>query len=151
MRIKRLPILFQNVLGMKVTCSQEEWYAYAQSIRNNVILNDLYAIGPISFQVEETNEELDEIKITFYQPVSEELHVDNEDEFFYQKELYFEDGLLVRCVDLDEIEEMYELLDLASKELKVKLQQPYLHIYLNVYGEGMMDIFAPIVKENSCD
>lgn len=147
MRIKRLPILFHNVLGMKIQCPLDEWLLYMASIRNNIVLNDLYATGPISYQVEDTTLESDEMIFTFYQPVNESLIVDNDDEFFFQEELYFEDGLLIRCVEIDSTEDMYEMLELAAKELNVTLQKPYLQTYLNVYGDGMLDIYAPIVKE----
>ena len=152
MNIKRLPIAFQNVIGLKATCQQDSWYEYAQSIRNNVVLNNLYATGPISFQVEESSHQSEDMTFTFFQPVNDRVKVKSNDEFFFKEELFFEDGLLIRHADLnDDIEEIYMILEMAAKELGVQLQKPYLHIYLNVYGEGIIDIYAPIVGMNDND
>lgn len=144
MKIKRLPIVFHDVLTMKVQCPEEEWFDYAISIRDNIVLNDLYATGPISFQMEQI-EGTDEVAYTFYQPINEAVEMEeNSGHFFFQSTLQYKDGLLIRCVDFEDVEDMYQILDQAAKEYGVTLQLPYLHIYLNVYGEGYFDIYAPI-------
>ena len=134
---------------MKVQCLEEDWYDYAISVRENVVLNDLYATGPISFQMEQV-EGTEEVVYTFYQPVNESVEMEeNSGHFFFQQTLEYKDGLLVRCVDFDDIEDIYQILEQAAQQYGVTLQLPYLHIYLNVYGEGYFDIYAPIKEQNA--
>jgi hypothetical protein len=39
------------------------------------------------------------------------------------------------------------LLRAGAKALKFELEEPFYNIYLDVYGEGIIDVYSPIVKE----
>lgn len=128
-----------------------DWLSHAINMRNQIVVNDLYTTGPLSFQFASLDNDADQVEFTFYQPVNIPVTTEDDGDFKFQQELYFEDGLLIRCVELDEVEEMYSVLERAAHEFDVQLQKPYLHIYLNVYGDGFIDIYAPIVKESLHD
>jgi hypothetical protein len=68
----------------------------------------------------------------------------------YENQAMFSDldGLIFRHADLDEpIEESYDLLRAAAQAHHITLQEPFINIYLDVYGDGIIDIYAPIIKE----
>lgn len=152
MNIKRVPLVFHNVLSAKTRCHINDWYNGARDLRNMVIKNGLYATGPVIYQVREIDANLDEMEYTFYLPVNAPLELVENDTYSFSEVWSFEDGFVLRHADLDdEIDESYEILRECAKEFQIELQEPFFNIYLDVYGEGIIDIFAPIVKENADD
>ncbi|WP_226642930.1 DUF5085 family protein [Mesobacillus subterraneus] len=147
MRIKRCPIVFNNVISTKSICKENEWPSIAKELRNAVILNGLYGTGPIIYQVEKVNDTIEEAEYTFYLPVNEPIQMSENDKYTFYETFRIEDGLTFRHADLDEnIEDAYELLRMAAKDNQLELTDPFYNIYLDVYGEGIIDIFAPIKK-----
>jgi len=51
----------------------------------------------------------------------------------------------------DDIDQSYEWLRICAESNQLKLMEPFYHIYLDVYGEGIVDIFAPIAQEGPDD
>lgn len=148
MRIKRCPVEFNNVISTKARCRFNEWPMVAKELRNAVILNGLYGTGPIIYQVKGIEESRGEAEYTFYLPVNEQIDMPENDKYTFYERWRLEDGLTFRHADLDEdIEVAYDFLRMAAKDNQLELEEPYYHIYLDVYGEGIIDIYAPIVKE----
>jgi len=145
MRIKRKPVLFLNVLSLEAQCLPEDWHLYASELRNNIIKNNLYPTGPVMFQVKILEERHSYI---FYVPISEEVDVKGLQEYTFYSQLVYEDGLLFRHSDSEEsLEASYELLRMAASELGLTLKEPFFNIYIPVYGEAVIDIYAPICLE----
>ncbi|CAM3958546.1 DUF5085 family protein [Mesobacillus thioparans] len=148
MRIKRCPIIFNNVISTKSICKENEWPSIAKELRNAVIMNGLYGTGPIIYQVKKVTDTIGEAEYTFYLPVNEPIQMSEDDKYTYYDTFRIEDGLTFRHADLDEnIEDAYELLRMAAKDNQLELTDPFYNIYLDVYGEGIIDIYAPIKKE----
>lgn len=148
MKVKQTPLIFQHVMSATTVCGLKEWYAYAQEFRNAIIRNGLYGTGPIMYQVEPVEEDEEQARFTFYLPVNQAVELEGNDKFHFYPQWQFDDGLLIRHADLDvSMEESYAALLVCAETYGFTLQQPYLHIYLDVYGEGMIDIYAPIAKD----
>ncbi len=148
MKIKRCPIIFQNVISTSTRCKTNEWHITAREFRNAIIKNGLYSTGPIIYKISHFDESLNEADYTFYIPINTPLEMEDNDKYCFYELWKFDDGLAFRHADLDDdLEVSYELLQAAAKANKFELEESFYHIYLDVYGEGIIDIYAPIVKE----
>ncbi|MDQ0272732.1 DUF5085 family protein [Cytobacillus purgationiresistens] len=148
MKIKRAPIVFHNVISTKSRCKTDEWFHIARDFRNAIIKNDLYNTGPLIYKVSNFDKSVHEADYTFYVPVNMTLELDTNDKYQFYKEWKFDDGLTLRHADLDDdIEESYELIRASAKAYNLELEEPFYNIFLDVYGEGIIDIYSPIMKE----
>lgn len=152
MKIKRCPIIFHNVISTTVDCKRSEWHRVVQATRNAILLQDLYSTGPVIYQAAQTEEQNDDVKLTLYMPVNRSVKLQDNSRFKFEETMICEDGLVLRHADLDDdIELSYEWLRICAESHQFKLMEPFYHIYLDVYGEGMIDIYAPIAKEEPDD
>ncbi|WLR42817.1 DUF5085 family protein [Bacillus carboniphilus] len=147
MKIKRAPLVFHNVISTTSRCKTDEWYLVAREFRNAIIKNELYSTGPVIYQVSNLDVSQNEADYTFFTPINMEIELESNDKYQFYKEWSFEDGLAFRHADMDEdIEASYDLIKLAAENYHFTLAEPFYHIYLDVYGEGIIDIYAPIIK-----
>ncbi|WP_243291285.1 DUF5085 domain-containing protein [Bacillus sp. FJAT-47783] len=148
MKIKRCPIVFHNVISTTARCKTDEWYITARDFRNAIIKNGLYSTGPVMYKVTNFDKSANEADYSFYLPINMPLQMDENDQYSFDEIWKFDDGLTLRHADLDDdIEDSYELLRASAKAYKFELEEPFYNIYLDVYGDGIIDIYAPIVKE----
>ncbi|MDX8360753.1 DUF5085 family protein [Cytobacillus sp. IB215316] len=150
MKIKRCPIVFNNIISYTTKCSHDEWPHAARELRNAVIKNGLYGTGPIIYQVSDFDEAVNEAQYTFYIPVNAAVKMAENEKYRFMDKLNIPDGLLIRHADLDEsIGQSYQLLQACAEANDFSLQEPFYNIYLDVYGDGIIDIFAPIKEERN--
>jgi effector-binding domain-containing protein len=149
MKIRRCAMMFNHVISAKANCKINEWYDAARELRNSVIKNGLYGTGPIIYQVSQQEDDAEEAEYIFHLPVSELIEMPDNDKYSFNELWEFEDGLVLRHAEMDEdIEESYALLRASAEAFELVLQAPFYNIYLDVYGdEGIIDIYAPIIKE----
>ncbi|MEK4061907.1 MULTISPECIES: DUF5085 family protein [Paenibacillus] len=148
MKIKRAPIIFHNVISCTKTCKIEEWHQLARELRNSVVSSGLYGTGPIIYRVSNLNLDVGEADYSFYIPVNAPVEMEGNEDYHFTETLNFTDGLLLRHADLDEdIEESYAVLRSCAESYQLTLEEPFYNIYLDVYGDGIIDIFAPVIKE----
>lgn len=148
MKIKRSPLIFHNVLCIKVTCKINEWGNYAREFRNSIIENGIYATGPVIYTIENIDKEDNSATFSIYIPVNTDIVLEPNNKYTFIKELKFEDGLTLRHADLDDdIETVtYDTLRAAAGNYNLKLVEPFYNIYLDVFGDGIIDVYAPIEK-----
>ncbi|WP_138755914.1 DUF5085 family protein [Paenibacillus sinopodophylli] len=148
MKIKRCPIMFKNVISARITTESENWYEAAQGLRNAVIRNGLYGTGPVMYQALALEPKTNKVEYNFYIPVSEPVAMEKNEQYQFEETWIVQDALVLRHADLDEsIEESYELLRACAEAHQLTLQEPFYNIYLDVFGGGVIDICAPIIKE----
>lgn len=148
MEIRRSSLKFNNVLCAKTRSSVKDWHKDAQELRNAVIKNGLYATGPIFYKVENFNREEGQGDYSFYIPVNNRLKIKDNSKYTFYNHFLIEDGLALKHVDLDEnLEESYEIIRACAKAQNFQVKEPFYNIYLEVYGSGIIDIFAPIKEE----
>lgn len=148
MKIKRCPVMFHNVISAKFTGKADQWYESAQGLRNAVIRNGLYGTGPIMYQVGETDAGSGKVDYMFYIPVSEPVVMKESEQYGFEETWIVEDALVLRHADLDEsLDESYQMLRACAEANDLTLQESFYHIYLDVFGGGVIDICAPIAKE----
>ncbi|NMM62860.1 DUF5085 family protein [Clostridium sp. P21] len=148
MKIKRNPLIFHNVLSIKVICKTNEWVNHARELRNSIIKNGLYVTGPVIYTVEDVDKENNTAKVGIYVPINTEIDLEPNNKYVFIEEMKFEDGLILRHADLDDdIETVtYDTLRAAAGNYNLKLVEPFYNIYLDVFGGGVIDVYAPIEK-----
>jgi hypothetical protein len=147
MNIKRKPVVFHNVISAKATCKSDEWFVSAVELRNAVIKSGLYGTGPVIYQFANYDPKTDLADYIFYLPVNAPIELGENRKYQFYPEWEFSDCLILRHADLDEdLEESYEVLRACADEFRFDLKEPFYHIYLDVYGGGIIDIYAPIAK-----
>ena len=152
MKIKRCPVMFNNVISAKMTAESNQWYEGAQGLRNAIIRNGLYGTGPVIFQTEDEASGSDKKMFTFSIPVNEPVTMEENERYHFEETLLIEDALVLRHADLDEdINESYAILLACAEANDITLQEPFYHIYLDVFGGGLIDICAPILKEDEAN
>ena len=152
MKIRRAPLEFNHVLTANVQCAPQDWYASAQEFRNQVIKNSLYATGPFIYQVDMIEDGKEKAEFTFHIPVNAIVEIKENGMYSFSERMRIDDGFVYRHADIDEpMDEAYALLFACAQHHNVKLHVPFYHIYLDVYGGGIIDIYAPIMKEDNYD
>ena len=146
MPVKRGKLEFHNVIGRKVSCPYGEWEEKAQEFRTILIRNDLFITGPIIIQWEAKKKETDQAELTMYLPLHKKVDLPENESFFFLDKLECKDGIKIRHNDMeDEIEESEEMLRFLAKKAKLIVKEPFYCIYLPVFGEYVVDIYAEVV------
>lgn len=152
MKIKRCPVIFHNIISTTMVCKRSEWHRVVQATRNAILLQHLYSTGPVVYQASQSQNQSEEVELTLYMPVNRPVELQENSRFTFQETMHLKDGLVLRHADLDDdIELSYEWLRIGAESNQLKLVEPFYHIYLDVYGEGIIDIFAPIAQEEPDD
>lgn len=137
--------MFNNVISAKMKAKPEEWYEGAQGMRNAIVRNGLYGTGPVMFQVGEQDGQSGKAEYTFYIPVNEPVVMKENEQYHFTETWIVKDALVLRHADLDEpIERSYQLLRACAEANQLTLEEPFYNIYLDVFGDGIIDICAPI-------
>lgn len=135
---------FHNVIGMHVSCQKNELKQQILDLKNAILSLGLYGTGPIMYTVSNTMD--DDIKeYELFLPLNAQVELEENSTYYFITHFKFEDGLWYRHADLTEsIKPSYEWLKLAAISENLELIEPYYNIYLDVYGGGIIDIYAPI-------
>lgn len=144
MAVKRGKLEFQHVIGMKVRCKFEEWAEHAQILRALIVKNDVFATGPVILQWNSDDDE-EETDIIIYWPVHQQLNAKDNEQFFYIDNFVIDDGLKIRHTQMENSFKATELLlNVMAEKAELKLKRPFYYIYLPVYQEYIVDIYAEI-------
>ncbi len=149
MKVRRGRLEFNNVVGLKAKCDVKEWVNYINVLKATIIKNDVCATGPIIIQGN-MNQSFEEVKeVDFLVPINREVQLKGDNEnFFFIKKLVVEDAMRVRHTELEDNISSTELfLEAVANKQKVKLKKPFYYVYLPVYQEFVIDIWAEIEKE----
>lgn len=148
MKIKKSHVIFNNVLSVQTKCKKDEWSYDVQDLRNAVIKSGLYGTGPIIYKILNYDKETDETEYTFYLPISAPIELKNEDKFKFYEKLDINEALLLQHVEADdEMEEANVILKQYAEANGLVLEEPFYNIYIDVYGDGLIDVCAPIIKK----
>lgn len=145
MSIKRGKLEFQNVIGMKTKCKYGQWEEEAQKFKAFLIQNDLFITGPVILQWGDKKKEDLEVDVTIYLPLYQKISLKENDIFFSMESFSIKDGLKIRHLDMEHDFALTEMmLEQTAQKLEVTLHKSYYYIYLPVYNEYIVDIYAQI-------
>lgn len=146
MKVKRGALVFKNVLGRTGEGDYNQWRSQIIELRNSVIKNNLYPTGPLFYNIQKS--ENGAYKYNIYIPVSNKLRIVNNDNYFFLEEFIIEDGLTLRHCGLeDNIDDTNEILIECALHNNIELEDEIYNIFVDVYGEKIVDVFIPVKKE----
>lgn len=147
MTIKRGKLEFHNVIGMKTKCLYEDWEEEAQKLRTFIVNNDLFITGPVILKWDRVENLNEKMELTIHLPLYNEINIEDNDTFFFEKQFLIEDGLKIRHLELEDDMVISEtILEQVGKKLNVRLSKHYYYIYLPLFNEYVVDIYAPIIE-----
>ena len=145
MSIRRCALMFENVVSRSGQGSYEKWQDQIVQFRNSIIKNELYATGPIFYKISKM--ENDEYKYTIYVPVNEKLNINDKDKEDYEftERFFIKDGLTMKDYGFeDDLEDTDRILRECAENHNLKLTEEFYHISIDVYGEKIIQTYAPI-------
>lgn len=109
-----------------------------------LVENELYATGPTLFTAVETTEK-DVFDYNVYLPLNTVVTLPENSVFSFMETFHIMDGLMMRHCDVeDPLEPSNYLLKACADQNHLQLDEPFINIFLDVYGDGVIEIFAPI-------
>jgi hypothetical protein len=152
MKIKRKPVVFHNVISLSAIGEIDSWEHVVQDMRAIIFANDLYAVAPPMFRYIQEDDSAEKI-LTVFLSLNAPIEPEENSPMLFMEEMKFDDAFVFRLGDVDEknINETSLLIEACAFEFKVELERPFYYVALDVYGDKMLDIIAPIVGEKSDD
>lgn len=142
-------MVFNNVLYLRRMMLPAEWKKAAIELRRFAIENGFYQTGPFFYQ----NGSFTQIdapqtqarEFTIYLPLNTQVKVEAGDGLYFADKVVVERGLSYRQPDSDKpLKSTYGLLLAAAEQNGFSLEPSFYHIFMDVYGEGLLEVFAPI-------
>ncbi|WP_195515245.1 DUF5085 domain-containing protein [Paraclostridium bifermentans] len=145
MRIRRASLIFENVLSKNGKCVYKELDKQFIELRDSVIKNDLYQTGAIFYKANINDNIECEIEYEIYIPVNKKLRINNNTDYKFYEKFFIEDGLTLRDEGFeDSINDTKTSLIECAKENGLELENDFFYIYVDIFGENIIDVFAPI-------
>ncbi|WP_075721936.1 DUF5085 family protein [Roseburia sp. 499] len=150
MIVKKKTLAMNNVICAKSTMKQENMGTAALAMRAAIIEKGLYPTGPIVYQ--KTALENGEHEYKLYVSVNHPVDIKEERGISFIPKLEVQEGLCMRHLsEDDDVEKEYLVLEECARKNHMELEKPFFHICMNVYGETVVDIFAPICEGEKND
>lgn len=145
MAIRRVPFTMKNLIYFQKKGLVKDWEVEMLELRKSIIKSEIYPIGPLIYQMEES--ETENI-YTIYIPVNEPVKMPEDCPYHFIETLTISDGLSIRHADLeDEIQITCEFLNAYAKSNELVLKFPFYYIVLPVFGGSVIDVYAPIAED----
>ena len=151
MSVKRGKLEFYNVLSINTRCKKNNWKDKVELFKKFILGNNLFITGPVILRWDEKQPESDEHNVGIMKPIYQRINLSSKalEVYKFEDNICIKDGIKIRNVDLDEedgqgMESSQAILEIVAEKIGVELIKPYYYIYLPVYGEYVVDIFAPI-------
>lgn len=147
MKIQYKALSLLNLISITQIVKKEDWLLPAIALRNQVVHNGIYAVGPVLFKYQPLENEPEYGEYTYSVPVNERVKLGENSAYEYVDGLIIEEALSVRFTDEDgDIEEAYNLMHEFAEQHHIKLDNGFYHVCLDVYGDMWLDIYAPIIE-----
>ncbi|MEK4523007.1 DUF5085 family protein [Psychrobacillus sp. FSL W7-1493] len=148
MGIELCALMFENLLVYKTEGKKESWQEGIYYLDDIALSKDVYRNGPLffSYKGNDTDQTLGEF--TYYLPISSPVEVTEDSDFTFQKDFKLDRALLLRQADekLD-INIAFAEVQAFSNENNLEIEDYFYCILLNVYGEYIVDLYAPLKSQ----
>ncbi|MBC2258785.1 hypothetical protein [Listeria booriae] len=146
MNIKESSFVLLNVLSLKQIVEIKNWTEPALALRNHVVTEGIYPIGPVVFEKREVETEPDYAEYTFYLPLNTSIEISQQSPYEFTDMLAIPDSIYVRYSDHDgDISVAYDALREYAQVERIQLADSFYHVCLDVYGEMWLDVHAPVI------
>lgn len=148
MGIELCALMFENLLVYQTEAEKENWQDGIYYLEDLALSKDVYRNGPLFFSYKEKGDSISLAEITYYLPISSPVEVSEDSDFTFQKEFKLDRALLLRQADekLD-IKVAFTEIKSFSNENKMEIEDYFYCVLLNVYGEYIVDLYAPLKSQ----
>lgn len=147
MKIQHKALSLLNLVSIKQVVKKEDWLLPAIALRNQVVHNGIYPIGPVLYTYKPLEDKPDYGEYTYSVPVNTRVELGGKSPYEYIDAFLIDSALSVRFTDDDgDIEEAYRFIKEYAAEHHITLDDSFYHVCLDVYGDMWLDIYAPIVE-----
>ncbi|KYC97190.1 DUF5085 family protein [Heyndrickxia sporothermodurans] len=144
MIVREESLVIRNVVTVEEVIPHDEWFLPALGLRRNLVNEDIYYTSPVVFKVEEMKNEPSFGKYTYYIGLNTEVEVGEDANFKQLEYLEITPAIYVRCPEVDELEEAYELLRHYAKENGLEIDESFYHVCFDAFDNVIMDIYAQV-------
>lgn len=145
MKVREESLIVQNVICVEELIPHEEWFKPILGLRRNLVNEDIYYTSPVIFKIEEMENEPSFGKYTYYVGLNSMVEVEDDADFKQLDFLEIGPAIWVRCAEIDELDNAYELLEEYANERGWELEPAYYHVSFDLFDDVIMDVYA-IVK-----
>ncbi|AAT59706.1 MULTISPECIES: DUF5085 family protein [Bacillus] len=147
MKVQYKALSLLNLISITQIVKKDDWLLPAIALRNQVVHNDIYPIGPVLFTYSPLENEPEYGEYMYCVPVNGRVNMEEDSPYEYIDAILIEEALCVRFSDEDgDIEDAYRVLNEFAKQNHMKLDSSFYHVCLDVYGDMWLDIYAPIIE-----
>lgn len=147
MKVQHKALSLLNLISIKQVVKKEDWLLPAVALRNQVVHNGIYPVGPVLYTYTPLKDTEEYGEYMYSVPVNMRVELEEGSPYEYVDAFLIDSALCVRFTDDDgEIEDVYRLLQKYADEHYLTLDDSFYHVCLDVYGDMWLDIYAPIVE-----
>lgn len=139
MRIREL--ILNNVI-VTSPCKQDEILYVSEKIKEYVIKNNLFPIGPVIYFYD--GDETYKVAVQVDRPIE----MEESDVLVYADRVVCKKCLYERVCESDLLDTIYYEMKQTAKELGIDEKREFVNFSFDVYGETVTDVYYPIEEVN---
>ncbi|MER2261391.1 MAG: DUF5085 family protein [Psychrobacillus sp.] len=148
MGIELCALMFENLLVYQTEGEKDNWQEGIYYLEDIALSKDVYRNGPLFFSYKEKVDNSGLIEFTYYLPISSQVEVTEDSDFTFQKDFKLDRALLLRQADeMLNINVAFDEIKSFSNENNMEIENYFYCVLLNVYGEYIVDLYAPLKSQ----
>lgn len=144
MKVREESLILQNVISIEEIIPHEEWFKPVLGLRRNLVNEDIYYTSPVVFKIEKLEDEPNFGKYTYYIGLNTLVEIEEDADFKQLDFLEIGPAIWVRCAEIDELDEAYDLLEKYAKERGWELESAFYHVAFDLFDDVIMDVYAVV-------
>ncbi|MTD40433.1 hypothetical protein GIX45_17775 [Erwinia sp. CPCC 100877] len=148
MRIEQQSFVMNSLVCYPKKLKKSKWWKGFSVLEDSIFDDGIYPIGPMFFIAEENKKEAKYLDFCFYLPVNWDVEPSNKKKMSFVGDLSIKNALHFRQAN-DE-DSFYPSLEKAreyAEKNNIVLEDRFICVYNNFYGESIFDIYLPLLKE----
>ncbi|QUW20801.1 DUF5085 family protein [Sporosarcina sp. Marseille-Q4063] len=147
MQVREEPLIATNLVVAEEVIPHADWFKPALNLRRELIKEDVYYTNTVIFTVEDVEEDPTHGKYTYYIALDPIMGDDLVLNFRQEEILAALPALYVRCTEIDQLEEAYELIRTYASENDIQLEGPFYHVCFDAFDRAVIEVFIAIKEE----
>lgn len=135
---------FDHLITFRVRDQKENWLEGIKVMEDFPLNHEVYKNGPVFFSFEE--EEAGEGLFTYYMPINTEIEFEEgTTDFAYLNQYQLKQSLLLRqAQEESDFSTAYEKVKAYAAAGNLSVEDSYICVLLNIYGEYIIDLYVPL-------
>lgn len=150
MRIEQQPFVMNSLVCYPKKLKKNKWWKGFSILEDSILDDGVYPIGPMFFVAEENKKEPKYLDFKFYLPVNWDVEPSNTKKMTFVGDISIKNALYFRQAN-DE-DSFYPNLEKAkeyAEKNNIVIENKFVCVYNNFYGESIFDIYLPLSKEEN--